>query len=193
MVIKAGLTSEGYSEDEIEEELADIDKLGNWEKKAKVYLKKLQAAEKEQKEALVEAQKQHAKRIDDENKAQFEAFKKGLFDKDSIAGFKFTPKLKTDLWDYMTKVVNKKTGETQYLIDSKSNEDARYMFAYLLKNKWDVKSLERQVSSKEVSKLRGKLANYSDSGAKAKSVLRERVKEASNDGNFSAFKDFLNQ
>ena len=33
----------------------------------------------------------------------------------------------------MTKIVNKKEGLTQYQIDSASNPDSRYIFAYLLK------------------------------------------------------------
>ena len=81
--------------------------------------------------------------------------------------------MKEDTWGYMTKVVDKKTGETQYQKDSKENKDARYIFAYLLKNKWDIKALEKQVETKQVSKLRDKLTNYTDTRSKIKSPKKD--------------------
>lgn len=191
-VIKLGLEAEGYSSEEIDEELEDIERLGTWEKKAKLHLKKLQKIEDEQKEAIVEAQKKYAKEQEELSKKQWEDFKKGLYDRDSIGGFKLTNKLKDEIWDYMTKPIDKKTGITAYQKDSQENEDARYMFAYLLKNKWNIKSLEKQITTKEVSKLRSKLSNYTDKGAKMKSHLSDRAADSNGVG-FSAFKEYLNQ
>lgn len=191
-VIKLGLEAEGYSSEEIEEEIEDIDRLGTWEKKAKLHLKKLQKIEEEQKESIIEAQKKYAKDQEELSKKQWDDFKKGLYDREDIGGFKLTNKLKDEIWDYMTRPVDKKTGITAYQKDSQENEDARYMFAYLLKNKWNIKSLEKQVTTKEVSKLRSKLSNYTDKGAKMKSHLRDRATDNSGAG-FGAFKEYLNQ
>jgi len=191
-IIREALRLEGYEESEIDDEITDAEDLGKLEKKAQIYLKKLQKIEKEQKQHLIEAQKQYATEQEAKKKEEWDNFKKGLFDSEEIAKFKLNSKIKNDLWDYMTKPIDKKTGTTAYYKDSQENEDARYMFAYLLKNKWDIKSLEKQVSSKEVSKLRGKLANYTEKGAKMKSHLKEKNIDNSNAG-FSAFKEFLNQ
>lgn len=190
-VIKEALKLEDFSDEEIEEELNDIIDMGKLEKKASTYLNKLKKVEKEQKALLLEAQKTYAKQQEAARAQEWETFKKGLFDKETIGGFKITPKLKEDLWDYMTKPVNKKTGETAYQRDSKENEDARYMFAYLLKNKWDIKALERQVESKQVSKLKDKLSSYSDTSKKLKSA-KTNVESENNENPFAAFKKVLN-
>ena len=96
--------------------------------------------------------------------------------------------MKQDLWDYMAKPVNKKTGLTQYQIDSQENEDARYMFAYLLKNKWDIKSLEKQVETKTVSKLKSKLSNYTDSRNKLSGAKSNLQKKDDGSNPFAGFK-----
>lgn len=172
-VIKEALKLEDYTEEEIEDELAlyeDTDKL---DKKAEMFLKKLQKIEKQNQALLLETQKSYAKEQEQKRLAEWKEFEDGLFSKDTIGGFKMTPKMKEDTWGYMTKVVDKKTGETQYQKDSKENKDARYIFAYLLKNKWDIKALEKQVETKQVSKLRDKLTNYTDTRSKIKSPKKD--------------------
>ncbi len=168
-VITEALKLEDYTQEEIDAELADYEDLGKTDKKAEIYLKKLQKIEKQNQTLLLDTQKAYAKEQETKRTEEWDEFKKGLFDKDTIGGFKMTPKMKEDTWGYMTKVVDKKLGVTQYQIDSNENKDARYIFAYLLKNKWDVKSLEKQVETKQVSKLKDKLSNYSDTRTKIKS------------------------
>lgn len=191
-IITEALKQEEYTPEEIEAELADLEDLGKLDKKAAIYLKKFQKIEKEQKNLLVEAQKDYAIKQQEAIDKEWTTFKDGLYKKEEIGGFKFTPKMKDDLWDYMVKPINKKTGETQYQKDQKESEDARYIFAYLLKNKWDVKSLEKQVESKQVSKLKGSLSNYSDSRAKLKSAASKIELEDNSSNPFAAFKKALN-
>lgn len=188
-VIEESLKLEGYTDEEIQDEINDLVDLGKLEKKASTHLNKLKKVEKENKQMLIEAQKQYAKEQEALRAQEWEKFEKGLFEKETIAGFKLTPKMKQDLWDYMTKPVNKKTGETQYHRDSKDNEDARYMFAYLLKNKWDVKSLEQQVETKTVSKLKAKLANYTDTRQKISKSPANKLEPEDNSNPFAAFKN----
>ena len=190
-VISESLKLEGYSQEEIDDEIADLIDLGKLDKKAKTHKNKLVKIEKEQKKLLLESQKQYAKEQEEARQAEWTNFKKGLFDKEEISGFKFTPKMKQDVWDYMTKPVNKKTGVTQYQIDSQENTDARYVFAYLLKNKWDIKSLEKQVETKTVGKLKSALNNYSDSKFKAKSPKSKLQKEDNLENPFKNFKHAL--
>lgn len=169
-VIEEALKLEEWTDEEIKDEITDLEDLGKLDKKAAIYLKKLQKVEKEQKSLLLEAQKAYAKEQESARLVEWESFKKGLFEKETIGGFKITPKIQNDLWEYMTKPINKKVGKTQYQLDSEENKDARYMFAYLLKNKWNISALEQQVQSKEVSKLKAKLNRYSDNTVKKTGV-----------------------
>lgn len=187
-IVEEALKLEGYTDEEIEDEINDAIDLGKLEKKAATHLKKLQKIEAQNKERLIEAQKEYAKQQEELRKQEWENFKNGLFSKEQIAGFKMTPKMKQEIWDYMSKPVNKKTGLTQYQIDSKENEDARYMFAYLLKNKWDIKSLEKQVETKTVSKLKSKLSNYTDSRTKLSSP-RTNIQKDDDSNPFAGFKN----
>lgn len=189
-VIREALKLEEYTDEEIQEELDLYEDSGKLDKKAETYLKKLQKIEKQNKDLLLETQKAYAKEQEALRNKEWEEFRKGLFDKDEIGGFKMTPKMKEDTWNYMTKVVDKKTGETQYQKDSKENTDARYIFAYLLKNKWDIKALEKQVETKQVSKLKEKLSNFSDTRGKLKSPIKHE-KEEDGDNPFEAFKKVL--
>lgn len=190
-IIREGLALEEYTEEEIEEELEGLRELGKLEKKSDILLKKLQRFEKDQKKLLLDSQKEYAKQEEARRASQWEEFKKGLFEKDTISGFKFTEKMKNDTWDYMTKIVNKKEGLTQYQIDSQSNPDARYIFAYLLKNKWDKKSLEQEVKNKAISKLTSKLNNYTDTRSKIKSGTVVPEKEKDTTSSFANFRKLL--
>lgn len=190
-VVREGLMLEGYTEEEANDEIADLKDLNKLDKKATIQLKKLQKIEKDQKRLLLDSQKEFARKQQEARAADWADFKKGLFNKEEISGFKFNDKMKTDTWDYMTKIVNKKEGLTQYQIDSATNPDARYMFAYLLKNKWDIKALEKQVTTKAVSKLASKLNNYTDTRTKiAKGTpAKEKAEDTANP--FSAWKSAL--
>jgi hypothetical protein len=194
-VVREALLLEGYTEEEVADEINDAIDLGKLEKKAQTHLKKLQKIEKEQKANLLEVQKEYAKKQETQRLADWEDFKNGLFDKEEIAGFKFNKKMKDDTWDYMTKVIDKKTGLTQYQKDSNENADARYLFAYLLKNKWDIKSLEKQVETKVTSKLKSKLSNYSDTSTKTKTGIKstQDVDKDSKGNPFAAFETMFNK
>ena len=113
--------------------------------------------------------------------------KKGLFEREEISGFKFNSKTKQDLWDYMTKVVDKKTGATAYQKDSiDKGPEARYIFAYLMKNNWDASKLEKNLKNKVVSEVKKKLSNYSDGRSKIKSGTSREEKEQTN--SFAGFR-----
>ncbi len=191
-VIKESLKLEGYSDEEITEELADIEDTAKLDKKASIHLKKLQKIEKENKASLLGIQKSHAKQVEEKRVADWQDFQKGLFDKESIGGFKLTQKAKENLWSYMTKVVDKKNGTTQYQIDAESNNDSRYMAAYLQMNKWNTTDLERMVESKKTSELKSKLGNFTDTRAKQKGAPNKIEKNDINDP-FAAFEKLINK
>tara|TARA_R110000868_G_scaffold63178_6_gene190425 strand:- start:5384 stop:6523 length:1140 start_codon:yes stop_codon:yes gene_type:complete len=190
-VISEALKLEDYTQEEIDAELTDLEDLGKLDKKAETFLRKLQKVEKNQKDLLIQTQKAYAKEQEELRVKEWDDFRKGLFDKDTIGGFKMTPKMKEDTWAYMTKTVDKKTGETQYQKDSKENTEARYLFAYLLKNKWDMKALEKQVETRAVSKLKDKLSNYTDTRSKMKSGSGKAEMLDDQNNPFAAFKKAL--
>ena len=99
--------------------------------------------------------------------------------------------MKDDLWDYMTKPIDKKTGLTQYQKDSQEKgAESRYIFAYLLKNNWDASALSKDIKNKVVSNIKKKLSNYTDSRSKIKSGSSQKeTQESSSD--FSGFKTYL--
>jgi len=189
-VIEQVLKLEGYTDEEITEEINDASDLGKLDKKASTALKKLQKIEGDNKKMLVEAQKAYAAKQEAENEEKWNNFKKGLFDREEISGFKFTPKMKNDVWEYMTKPISRKDQRTQYQVDIDENPDSRYIFAMLMKNKWNVESLSNQIQTKEVGKFKEKLNKYSDQlTKKTKSFQPKREKEQESD--FSAFKEYL--
>lgn len=178
-IIKEALKLEGYSDEEIDEEINLYEDAGKLENKSASMLKKLQKIEKEQKDLLIKSQKEFAKKQEEDRKAEWKKLEDGLFQRESIGGFKITPKAKTDLWDYMTKIADKKTGKTAYQIDEEKNEDSRYIYAYLMKNKWDIKSLERMVETKKVAELKSKLGSYTDTRQKQRSPSSNITKDDS--------------
>ena len=187
-VIKEGLLNAGWDPEDIEDEIGLYEDAGKLEAKAGVYLKKLQKLESDNKELLVAAQKKFAEDEKQKAKADWDSFKKGLYDTDKIADFKFTPKMKDELWDYMTKPLDKKTGLTQYQKDSQEKgPEARYIFAYLMKNNWDASKLEKELKNKVVSGVKKKLSNYSDSRNKLKSGESRPIDK---DAEASAFAGF---
>ena len=190
-IIREGLREEGYSEEDISEELEAIEDGGRIERKSATFLRKLQKLEAGKKKLLLQNQKDSAKKEDDKKKEEFKAFKERLFESEELAGFKLDKKTKTDLWDYMTKS-NKKTGQTGYQDDMKADGDVKYIFAYLLKNKWDMSSLEEIVETKQAGKLRNKLSRYTDTRTKLKTGKRIKKAPPKDENNpFGGFKHFV--
>jgi hypothetical protein len=186
-VIREGLIASGWSEEDVADEISLYEDAGKLEAKAESHLKRLQKIEADNKDLLVAAQKKYAEEQKEIQKQEWVEFKKGLFDKEQISGFKLTPKVKEEVWDYMTKVVSKKEGLTQYQIDSKEKgPEARYIFAYLMKNNWDASKLEKEMKNKVVSEVKKKLSNYSDGRNKMKSGSPRLEKEEGN--SFAGFK-----
>jgi hypothetical protein len=190
-IIREGLKAEGYSDDEIEDELEAIIDSERIEKKGSIYLKKLQKIEGDQKKLLLESQKATLKADEEKKERNFKEFKDRLFNSEEIAGFKLDKKVKLDLWDYMTKV-DKKTNLTGYQQDINNDADVKYIFAYLLKNKWDMSSLEEMVETKQTSKLRSKLSRFTDTRTKLKTGKRVKEDPMRDTGNpFSGFKALI--
>ncbi len=136
IVLREYLKAQGEDPEDIEETLDTYEVSGILEKKAKVALNKLQNYEKSYQEQLVEAQKKYDAEQRALAKKQYEEFKANLYAKEEIQGFKLTPKMKDNLWNFI--MVPDKTGKTGLQKHNETNENAQFMYAYLAMNDWDL-------------------------------------------------------
>lgn len=165
-IVREGLRRSGYDEKEIEDEIKDYEDLGKLEAKAKVHLPKLRKQEEEQKKFLMEAQAQYAKAQREQVEKYWVDLKTDLDSKEDINGFKLTTKLKKDIWEHMSKPVDKKTMKTQLQINNETKKDAQFLYAMLDYLNWDISKLEKNVKTQVVSDLKAKLGNFSDNRSK---------------------------
>lgn len=189
VVLREYLRAQGEEDEDIEETLDTYEVSGILEKKAKVALNKLQAYEKSYQEQLIEAQKKYDAEQRVLAKKQYEEFKSNLYSKEEIQGFKLTPKMKDNLWNFI--MVPDKTGKTGLQKHNETNENAQFLYAYLAMNEWDLSKLERQVKTKVNSELASKLSNFKDGRSKLKSGQSDGFGDQRKN-NFSAFKQALN-
>lgn len=189
IVLREYLKELGEDPEDIEETLDTYEVSGILEKKAKIALNKLQAQEKSYQEQLVEAQKKYDAEQKVLAKKQYEEFKETLYKKDEIQGFKLTPKMKDNLWDFIMKP--DRTGKTGLQKHNETNENAQFLYAYLAMNDWDLSKLERQVKTKVNSELASKLSNFKDGRTKLKGGQSDSFGDQKKSG-FSAFRNALN-
>ncbi len=188
-VLKEYLKAQGEDEEDINETIDTYEISGILEKKAKTALTKLQNAEKGYQEQLVEVQKKYDAEQKVLAKKQYEDFKEELYSKEELQGFKLTPKMKDNLWDFIMKP--DKSGKTGLQKHNETNKNSQFMYAYLAMNDWDLSKLEKQVKNKVNSELASKLSNFKDSRSKLKTGQSDGFTQEKANGNFSAFKQAL--
>jgi hypothetical protein len=182
--IKESLKLAGESPEDINDMIDEWEINGSLEKRAKSAITKLQKHEKAEKEKIVEYQKEQARKQEATNLEYWNNFKKDLYERETVAGFKLTPKVKDNLWNFMTQV--DKSGKTAYEKAIESNKESSYLFAYLAMNNFDSKKLEKQVETKVSNKLSGVLKNYSKD---TKSKISSGTSDDNYDNNpFSGFR-----
>ena len=182
---------QGEDAEDIEETLDTYEVSGILEKKGKLALTKLRSIEKNQQDLVFESQKKYDAEQKVLMKKQYEDFKSNLYKKEEIQGFKLTPKVKDHLWEFMMKT--DKQGKTGLQKHNETNEDAQLLYAYLAMNDWNLSKLEVQVKTKVASELSNKLSNFKDGRTKLKSGQSDNFNKEKETGNFSAFKQAINQ
>lgn len=166
--IRESLKLAGESPEDIEDLITEFEDNGTLEKRAKSALNKLVKFEETEKQRVLEEQKLKAEQEKAANQKYWNDFKADLEKKEDIKGFKVTPKVKDELWKFMT--VTDKTGKTAYQKAVEENKDSSLLFAYMAMNNFDISKLEKQVESKVSSKIAGIIKNYkSDSKDKISS------------------------
>ena len=151
----------GESDEDIQDMVEEWVDNGSIEKRAKSALNKLIKHEEIEKQKLVE---QQAKAVEDRRKAeeaQWDDFKKSVYAKDEVKGFKLNKKQKDDLIDFLS-VPDRKTGKTGYQKALEENQDSQLLFAYLAMHNFDVNSLDKQATSRASRSMAEKLRNSRD-------------------------------
>ena len=185
------LYSQGYTQEEAEEELNELTESKLLESKAKKSLKKLQEIDAKRKEEFQEAQKIN-KKLADEAKAKYvEDLKKDIDSRTDIAGFEISTKEKAEFFKYITEV-DKKTGKTKLVLDAEADKDSQLKMAWLYFKKFDLekikKEVKKDVKKETVSGLKDALSkNFTKGNSnKANSNSKESV------NNFSLFRKSIN-
>lgn len=169
LVVKESLRLSGETPEDIDEIVTEWFDNGTLEKRAKSALVKVQKNETYQKEQIIKNQELISKRKEQEATKYWDDFKKDLFSKEEIKGFKLTPKVKEKLWDHMT-IIDRKTGKTAYQIALEKDNEASLLFALQSMNGFDISKLEKQVQTKVSNNINSLLKNYSkDSKSKISS------------------------
>jgi hypothetical protein len=177
-VVRESLRLAGEDPNEIEEIITEWADNGKLEDRAKKALTKVQKHESTQKAEIVEITKAKDLERKKLEKESFENFKKELYSKDEVLGFKLTPKLKDKLWEHMT--LPDRNGKTGYDKALEKNKDAQYLFALQSMNDFDITKLEKQVETKVTKKVNNLFKNYSKgSKEKISSGTTEEVQETS--------------
>jgi hypothetical protein len=184
LAVKESLRLAGEADEDINEMVEEWYDNGTLEKRAKSAIAKLKKHEEAEKQNLLEQQKE----LDTKRKAQeqeyWESFKKDVYSKENINGFKVTDKVKDKLWEFMS-IPDKRTGKTAYQKAVETNKDSQLLFAYLAMNNFDVSKLENQVATKVNRQLADTLKNYKDSKDK---ISKGSTNDNYGDNPFEAFK-----
>ena len=183
------LYREGYSGEEIQEEIQDYEDGGLLYNKSKRALKKLQVHQDKQKANLVQEQKAEEVRKKEEYTNYLVSLKDDINKRENIAGFEITDRQKKKFYDYITKV-DRKTGRTQLLEDSINDNDAQLKMAWLYFNKFDFDKVQRQAKTDAVSDLKSKLQRAQSSSSKMASKKRSKAPEETT-SDFSLFRSIV--
>jgi len=185
------MRKEGYSNDEIMEDVKDFTDGGLIAKKAKRALTKLKDLQLKGRASLLADQEKEDTTKKEEYKTFLSSLKEDIESRDEIAGFGINTKSKKDFYNYITKV-DRKTGKTRLVTDSEADQDSQLKMAWLYYNKFDFKHVEKKARTKATSSLRASLERASGvSTHKLKSKTRTKV--TNSDVDFSLFASALNK
>lgn len=183
-LVREALYLDGYSMEEISEEIEDYKEGGILANKAKRARNRLVKANEEHQASLVEQQKRA--RVEEEKKRAdaIKNLESEINSKTEIAGFEIKDKDKKNFFDFITK--RDKAGKTELIKAIESDPDYNIKTAWLLYNKFDFSKVEKKVEKKQLASLKDKLDSAKSGGGKgAKEIVR------TGNSNFSSFKKAL--
>ena len=182
---------EGYSNEEILEDVKDFTEGGLITKKANRALAKLKQLQVKERAKLLADQEKASEEKETEYNNFLTSLKDDIETREEIAGFPISKKVKKDFYDYITKV-DRKTGKTKLVSDSEADEDSQIKMAWLYYNKFDFSQVEKKARTKATSSLRANLERAGNVSTK-KLKSKTRTKATNTDIDFSLFANALNK
>jgi len=186
-LVRELLYQEGYSIEEINEEVSDYKEGGILANKAKRAQSKLIKFDAERKVQLAETQKQQKIKQEEIKKEFYISLEKDINSRKEIAGFELKDKDKPKFFEYISKE-DKKTGLTKLMEDVQKDADYQIKMAWLLYNKFDFSKVEKKAEKKVVSSLKESLEN---SQLARGSKLKSREVSPATDSDFSGFRKVI--
>ena len=168
----------GYDKDEIAETVDGYKEGGLLEKQASIAQKKLTKWQSDKNDALVK--QRESDKVDAEEAAaeQADTFRKSVLETREIAGFKLTKQKAEQLYDYITKPVDKE-GKTKFA--KEDTEETRLLYALMAMEGFDKNKLSKEVATKQAISLKKKLSNYKDSQVAPKRGGEQIIKKQTSD------------
>jgi hypothetical protein len=181
LLIKNKLTVEGYTSEEIEERLQDLEDLNKLDKEAKIAHRYLSAKAEKEKEALVEQVKKDQKAREDSNAKSVEEFRDKVLGTAKVGGFEISKADRAKLYDYITKPVVKEkgTGRAMTQMEVDSTFENKLKQAYLQMKGYDYSSIEKKAATKVNLKVKKTLAHYKDNNQKGNTSQKPREQKVS--------------
>ena len=176
---------EGYSRNEIVDEIQDLLNGNVLNGRANRSLRKLQDLQKKERAELLDKQKKQAVIKQEKEESFLTELKENIDGKEDIAGFPISKKQKTAFYDYITKP-DRKTGKTKLVMDSEADKDSQLKMAWLYFNNFNFDKVEKKARTKATSNLRANLERASGVSRK-KLKSKSRTKVSGDDMDFSLF------
>ena len=186
-LVRELLYQEGYSIEEISEEVSDYKEGGILANKAKRAQSKLIKFDAERKVQLAETQKRQKIKQEEVKKDFYLDLEKDINSRKEIAGFELKDKDKPKFFEYISRE-DKKTGLTKLMEDVQKDADYQIKMAWLLYNKFDFSKVEKKAEKKVVSSLKENLEN---SQLARGSKLKSREVSPATDSDFSGFRKVI--
>ena len=180
---------EGYSQDDILQDVQDFVDGGLIAKRANRALSKLKSLQEKERKTLLSDQEKAQKLREKEHDNFLSSLKEDIESREEIAGFPVVKKQKKDFYDYITKV-DRKTGKTRLVSDSEADQDSQLKMAWLYYNKFDFSKVEKKARTKATSSLRANLERAGNVSTK-KLKSKARTKATNSDIDFSLFENAL--
>lgn len=181
MVLKELLKSQGYTPEEITEEIQDYEDGLLLEKKAKVAVKKLQDIQSKQTDILIKQQEDEVKQREKDMNTYVSDIQKIIKESKEIAGLAIEDKEKKDFESYLFK--RDKAGLTQYQKELQDNPNKTQVeLAYLKFKKYDFAKAAKKGENTAAQKIRQQVLAKTETSVKG---LSQDVTNKSSD--LSAF------
>jgi hypothetical protein len=187
-IVKDLLKKEGYTDEEVEEELQEYEDSGILLNKAKRAKNKLVTLVAKEKEAAILEQRKEREAETLAHQQWLKELKSDLEKREEIAGFKIEKKQKDDFYAYIT-AFDRKTGKTAFMKDADADPEAQLKMAWLFYNKFDFSKVKQQAKKEVSSKLRDSLSRMKTEGKGFKSAVR--TNHTQEEGSFSLFSKSL--